>query len=74
MRGNMGGDEGTKYLGWDYGHCNDFSGIYLREIFEADVNLKNLKKWTTAEIFEDVKSVIEQLNEVFEKADRGGSK
>lgn len=45
------------FIGWDYAHYGDYVGY--------DVNLpidvrKRLKKWTTEEIYEDVKSVIEQ--------------
>lgn len=47
------------YLGWDYGHCYDYSGLYLKHFdWYNDVPIK---KWTTSEIFEEVKSVIEQL-------------
>ena len=42
-------------IGWDYAHCNDYMGYYGADIF------KNSKKWTTEELFEEVKQVIEQL-------------
>lgn len=45
-------------IGWDYNHCYDYS--YLN-MFET-----NGKRWTTKEIIEDVKSVIQQLCEVKE--------
>ena len=42
-----------KWVGWDYAHCMDYTyGAY---------NTSDDKKWTTKEIFEDVKNVIEQL-------------
>ena len=41
------------FIGWDYAHCCDYSGLFPNE-------LQTQKKWTTKEIFEDVKSVIEQ--------------
>lgn len=45
-------------LGWDYNHYNDYSCMnhYLF--------MDNGKMWTTEEMFEDVKSVIQQLCEV----------
>ena len=46
-----------KVIGWDYGHCNDYSGIY-----EKDSPLYNqCKKWTTQEMIEECKEVIERL-------------
>lgn len=41
-------------IGWDYGHCYDYSPLY-----EQCTD----KKWTTEEIFEEVKDVIRQLKE-----------
>lgn len=45
------------YIGWDYAHCDDFAGYYT----EADGILYNYKKWTYAEILDEVYSVIDQL-------------
>lgn len=42
-------------IGWDYAHYNDYMGYYESDSFE------NSKKWTTEELFEEVKQVIEQL-------------
>lgn len=42
-------------IGWDYAHYNDYMGYYGSDSFE------NSKKWTTKELFEEVKQVIEQL-------------
>ena len=44
-----------KVIGWDYGHCGDFSGFYKSRIS------KQFKKWTTAEIVEECKKVIDSL-------------
>lgn len=58
------------YIGWDYIHLDDYDGIWLDPRFEKydaqDILLQNKdkKKWTTEEIFEDVKSVIAQLHKV----------
>ncbi len=41
------------YIGWDYGHLEDYSRYN---------NDTDTKKWTVAEIREDVKKVIEYLN------------
>lgn len=43
-------------IGWDYAHYNDYMGYYG----ELESYEKN-KKWTTEELFEEVKQVIEQL-------------
>lgn len=49
-----------KYIGWDYAHLSDYSGTYLED--ETSNFLRNnCKKWTTEEIYEEVKSVINQL-------------
>ena len=48
-RDYMGGDKGTIYLGWDYGHWNDFSGIYLNSYCTLP-DIEASKRWTTAEI------------------------
>lgn len=48
------------WIGWDYAHCGDYIGhnffFDMYSIFNEES-----KKWTTAEILEDVKSVIKQL-------------
>ncbi|MBR3490217.1 MAG: hypothetical protein IKH36_01880 [Bacilli bacterium] len=44
-------------FGWDYNHYNDYN--YNDEKY----GLASGKKWTTEEIFEDVKNVINQLKE-----------
>lgn len=46
------------FIGWDYAHCDDYLGYEEELPFELRTNGR---KWTTKEIFEDVKSVIEQL-------------
>ena len=47
----------SKYLGWDYGHCDDFSGYYT----PGDGLYETTKRWTTDEIYEEVKKVIDAL-------------
>lgn len=42
-------------LGWDYAHYNDFMGMYPLE--QQD----EFKKWTTSEIFKEVKFVVHQI-------------
>lgn len=52
-------EDNSTYVGWDYAHCEDFSGIWIdRENEYVFV----LKKWTTQEIFEEVMIAIKQLN------------
>lgn len=51
------------FLGWDYAHAGDFEGYYLSKIFKPKTvePFLNDKKWTTAEIYKEVKSVIRQI-------------
>lgn len=46
------------FIGWDYAHYDDYIGHYLAypELF-----IEEGKKWTTKEILENVKDVIEQI-------------
>lgn len=48
------------FIGWDYAHAFDYTGYEMP--FTMKLQTKT-KKWTTKEIFEDTKSVIEQLIE-----------
>ena len=51
------------FIGWDYAHFGDFSGYdFMFSTIHHDFisSLNQNKKWTTKEIYEDVKSVIEQ--------------
>ena len=49
-------DYDKKVIGWDYAHCGDFSGTYLK-----CNSFRDSKKWTTQEIMEECENVIEQL-------------
>jgi hypothetical protein len=44
------------WIGWDYAHCMD----YCYSLYNSGL-LNDNKKWTTKEILEEVKDVIEQL-------------
>ena len=49
------------YIGWDYAHYGDYSGIYELDCLK-DFNLLNHdRRWTTEEMLEEVKKVIGQL-------------
>ena len=50
-------DRNYKVIGWDYGHYNDFSGIYKEGTFLR----KSTKKWTTREMIQECEHVIDQL-------------
>lgn len=52
-------DKDTEYFGWDYGRQGDFVGYYDPERFATH------KKWTTAEVFEEVKNCIDTLVEKY---------
>ncbi|MDE5860857.1 MAG: hypothetical protein K2H28_01535 [Ruminococcus sp.] len=53
------------WIGWDYGHCCDYSGFMLQEYWH-DIDTLRYKKWTTAEILKEVKQVIDQLKGVID--------
>lgn len=46
----------TTYIGWDYSHCGDYSGYDFHTKLFRDSH-----KWTTEEIFEDVKECIDEF-------------
>ena len=52
----------TWFIGWDYGHAGDYLGYEI--IYPNELRNKEDKKWTTEEIYEDVKNVIDQIIEV----------
>ena len=54
-------EDKSKYIGWDYAHCDDFMGYYTPN--DSSMYFTSIR-YTTEGIFEDVKSVIDQ----FEKA------
>ena len=47
-------DENTWWIGWDYAHHGDYSGLLW---------LMGGKKWTTKEIVEECERVIEQIED-----------
>lgn len=52
------------FIGWDYGHTGDYEGY--NEMLGFGLNDK---KWTTKEIYEEVKNVIEQIISLNSDAD-----
>ena len=48
------------WIGWDYAHAGDYTALF--DVVEK-YHFPN-KKWKTEEIFEDVKSVCEQLKKM----------
>lgn len=59
--GHWGNDsEKISWLGWDYAHLGDFMGYYSTD----NSFYYSSKQWTTAEIYEEVKSVIHQIIKV----------
>lgn len=58
--GYWGNDsEKISWLGWDYAHSGDFMGYYSTD----NPFYYSSKQWTTAEIYEEVKGVVEQIIE-----------
>lgn len=49
------------WIGWNYGHCCDYSGFMMHEHWK-DIDTSHCKKWTTSEILKEVKQVVDQLN------------
>lgn len=52
--------EKISWFGWDYAHSGDFMGYYSTDRPSYYFS----KQWTTAEIYEEIKAVIEQIIEV----------
>lgn len=50
-----------KFIGWDYAHAGDYAGYY-----EDNPIWEDEKKWTTQEIFEEVKEACYQLKQLEE--------
>jgi hypothetical protein len=51
-------------LGWDYNHCDDYCFAVSDSILSFFDFGTNGKRWTTEEMLEDVKSVINRLREM----------
>ena len=49
------------WIGWDYHHACDFSGYSLNRAYSSFLGRK---QWTTAEIYDEVCGVIEQLKQL----------
>ena len=57
------------FIGWDYAHYNDFAGYEL----EMPMDIRTIgKKWTTFEIINECKMVIDQINQITTHTERGG--
>ena len=55
------GDGSKYYLGWDYAHFGDYSGVYMFDM------LPHGKKWKTEEILDEVFIAIDSLIELENK-------
>ena len=56
------------FIGWDYAHCCDFVGYEL----EMPIDIRtNGKKWTTVEIVNECKQVIDQIT-IADPTEKGG--
>ena len=56
------------FIGWDYAHYCDFAGYEL----EMPIGIRmNGKRWTTAEIVEECKQVIDQIT-IVHPTEKGG--
>jgi hypothetical protein len=53
------------FLGWDYSHCGDFTGYYLGDDnYLKNDYLKDSKKWTVKEIYEDCLTALNDIRNV----------
>lgn len=50
------------WLGWDYGHCDDYHGYYTGDSEENVWLRAHTKKWTTREIYDEVMAFIDKLD------------
>ena len=48
-------------LGWDYAHIDDYMGYYNSEVSRG-LSYSKWKKWTTEELLEEIKKVVQQLD------------
>lgn len=56
------------FIGWDYAHYRDYLGYEMLPFFQQFSEYHNKdKKWTTEEIFKDVKEVCYQIQKDIEK-------
>lgn len=53
-------DKSMWFIGWDYSHGFDYIGLYINNC--SSIN-DNCKKWTTEEIIEECKFVIDNITE-----------
>ena len=60
------GEGGKEYIGWDYAHFGDYYGAD-ELMSKYGICYSENKRWTTEEIFEEVKSVIKQLIDIEKK-------
>ena len=51
------------FIGWDYAHYTDFAGYYTN----LDRELYSLKRWTTQEIVNECKEVIDRIVELLKE-------
>lgn len=50
-------NQSGNFLGWHYVHLEDYIGFYDSDTFFG----RKFKKWTVAKIYDEVKSIIEEL-------------
>lgn len=56
------------FIGWDYAHYGDYLGFEMLPIFNNLAKQQNKdKRWSTEEIFKDVKEVCYQIQKDIEK-------
>lgn len=53
-------DTRSWFIGWDYSHYNDYSGLYLNNDYVLMDEL-GLRKWKTSEIINDCKDLIDDI-------------
>lgn len=60
-----GVDKTGWYIGWDYAHCDDWVGYYDN----SRSFMRKANRWTTLEMIDECKDVIDQIIKITNKAD-----
>lgn len=56
-------DDESWFLGWDYGHCWDYAGYFMRD--KSSYVESHMKKWTTEEIVNECEYVCEVVHSLW---------
>lgn len=65
-------DRGFYWIGWDYSHLYDFTGIHLNPALTkySEYFIKNKKRWTVKEMLQEVEEAIRKLDRMEKNKER----